>query len=103
MEFKELVPTKNKLFVFHGYPDLIYSILYDKTNDIKVLGYKEIGAITTPFDMRVRNKIDRYNICLSASKILNLDTSNLENYCNLMLKKHKNYIKKHGIDMMEHM
>ena len=50
--------------------------------------------------MRVRNKIDRFNICLECIKMLNsYDTKKIESYCLSMLKKHKSYIKKYGKDM----
>ena len=98
-EFIKLFTNKPNLFVFHGYRNLIYEYIYNRNINMEVIGYIENGSITTPFDMRVRNKIDRFNICLKVSKMLNINTKELDNYCNLMLKKHKNYIKKHGIDM----
>ncbi|MBQ8891585.1 MAG: phosphoketolase family protein [Bacilli bacterium] len=98
-EFNHIFTRKPKLFVFHGYPNLILEMIYGKTDNMKVLGYNEMGSITTPFDMRVKNKIDRYNICLTASRMIDKDTTKLENYCKMMLKKHKAYIKKYGKDM----
>ena len=99
-EFNKLFTNKPNLFVFHGYPNLIYESIYNKNTNMKVLGYIENGSITTPFDMRVRNKIDRFNICLEVSNMLKkYDTKALTRYCNTMLKKHKNYIKKYGKDM----
>ena len=100
LEFKTLFTNKPNIFVFHGYPNLIKEIIYDKNVKMKVLGYMENGSITTSFDMRVRNKIDRFNICLTVSSMLkDIETSKLDDYCNQMLKKHKNYIKKYGKDM----
>ena len=105
-EYDELF-TKNKpiIFAFHGYPNLIHELTYKRTNDnLHVRGYIEEGAITTSFDMRVLNKIDRYNLILLALKHLNLDTleaKKLEGYCKSMLIKHKEYIVEHGLDIPE--
>ena len=55
--------TKNVpiIFNFHGYPDLIHQLTYKRTNqNLHVHGYIEEGTITTPFDMRVQNKIDSF-------------------------------------------
>ncbi|MBE6154920.1 MAG: phosphoketolase family protein [Firmicutes bacterium] len=99
--------TKNKpiIFAFHGYPNLIHELTYKRTNDnLHVRGYIEEGAITTSFDMRVLNKIDRYNLILLALKHLDIDTQEakkLEKYCKSMLSKHKEYIVEHGLDIPE--
>ena len=100
-DFKELFLNKPNLFVFHGYANLIYDLMKDRKIKIDVLGYKEEGTITTPFDMRVRNEIDRFHICLKVISLLNLNSNNLKKYCYDMLKKHKNYIKKYGKDLNE--
>lgn len=57
--------TKDKpiIFAFHGYPTLIHELLYHRRNrDLYVCGYQEEGTITTPFDMRVQNEIDRFHL-----------------------------------------
>jgi len=106
IEYDELF-TKDKpiIFAFHGYPNLIHELTYKRVNDnLHVRGYVEEGAITTSFDMRVINGIDRYNLVLLALKHLKLETleaKKLEEYCNLMLEKHKKYIVEHGMDMPE--
>ena len=97
--------TKDKpiIFAFHGYPNLIHLLTYKRTNrNIHVHGYKEEGTITTPFDMRVQNEIDRYHLVLSAIKYLNIPSSEkkkITNYCNDKLKEHHSYIREHGVDM----
>ena len=49
------------IFAFHGYPTLIHELTYRRHNKrLHVRGYKEEGTITTPFDMRVQNDIDRF-------------------------------------------
>ena len=65
--------TKDKpiIFNFHGYPQLIHQLTHDRTNeDLHVAGYVEEGTITTPFDMRVRNHIDRFHTVLRVIKHL---------------------------------
>ncbi len=97
--------TKDKpiIFAFHGYPNLIHELTYRRENkNLHVRGYKEEGSITTPFDMRVLNEVDRFHLVLLALKHLNeFDTEKVKNYCIEMLKKHEDYIKEYGIDMPE--
>ena len=51
------------IFAFHGYPTLIHELTYERTNrNLSVHGYQEEGTITTPFDMRVQNDIDRFHL-----------------------------------------
>ena len=99
--------TKDKpiIFAFHGYPSLIHQLVYNRTNkNIHVHGYQEEGTITTPFDMRVQNKIDRYDLVLSALKYLDKlgdKSSGLMEWCKQKLIEHKEYIKEYGVDMDE--
>lgn len=97
--------TKNKpiIFAFHGYPSLIHQLTYKRINkDLHVHGYKEEGTITTPFDMRVQNHIDRYHLVMDALKYLpklGNTGSMLNQWCKDKLVEHKNYISEYGIDM----
>jgi len=64
-EFDTLFTTdKPVIFAYHGYPSLIHRLTYRRTNhaNLHVHGYKEEGTTTTPFDMAVRNEIDRYHL-----------------------------------------
>ena len=103
----DMLFTKDKpiIFAFHGYPSLIHQLTYSRANqNLHVRGYNEQGTITTPFDMRVQNEIDRYHLVLLALKHLgyrNDDTIALESYCNSKLIKHKQYIFENGIDIPE--
>lgn len=97
--------TKPIIFAFHGYPNLIHELTYRRhNNNLHVRGYVEEGAITTAFDMRVLNKIDRYNLTMMALKYLTLDKEckdKITKYCEDMLIKHKKYIYEYGVDMPE--
>ncbi|HET6497607.1 MAG TPA: phosphoketolase family protein [Coriobacteriia bacterium] len=64
-EFDALFTTHAPIiFAFHGYPWLIHRLAYRRTNhpNLHVRGYKEEGTTTTPFDMAVRNDLDRYHL-----------------------------------------
>ena len=51
------------IFGFHGYPSLVHRLTYRRTNrNLHVRGYKEEGTITTAFDMRVQNDLDRFHL-----------------------------------------
>lgn len=97
--------TKNKpiIFAFHGYPSLIHQLTYRRTNkDLHVHGYMEEGTITTPFDMRVQNKIDRYHLVMDALKYLpqlGNKGSELYQYCKDKLVEHKEHIREYGEDI----
>lgn len=99
--------TKKKpiIFAFHGYPSLIHELTYKRNNqNMHVHGYNEEGTITTPFDMRVQNKIDRYNLVLDVLKYIikyEKDSKELKKYCNAMLKKHESTIGETGVDIDE--
>ena len=97
--------TKDKpiIFAFHGYPNLIHELTYNRDNqNMHVFGYMEEGTITTPFDMRVQNKIDRFNLVISTLKYVKIKgKEEVIKYCEDMLKKHSTYIKKYGIDLKE--
>ncbi len=92
------------IFAFHGYPSLIHELTYKRVNqNMHVHGYHEEGTITTPFDMRVQNKIDRYNLVLDALKYLPRlkNKTKVQEYCKNKLIEHQEYIKEYGIDMEE--
>ncbi|MBQ6817242.1 MAG: phosphoketolase family protein, partial [Bacilli bacterium] len=99
--------TKDKhiIFNFHGYPNLIHQLTYNRKNKrLHVHGYNEEGTITTPFDMRVQNKIDRFNLVKDALKYLDKlgdSRTSVVEYCNNKIIEHNNYIKEYGIDMPE--
>ena len=91
------------IFNFHGYPSLIEQLTYSRTNrNMYIHGYQEEGTITTTFDIRVQNEIDRFHLVIDA--LLHIPryqkTSKvLITWCNDMLKQHKAYIRQNGEDL----
>jgi xylulose-5-phosphate/fructose-6-phosphate phosphoketolase len=105
-EYDALFTTdKPIIFAFHGYPSLIHELTYKRTNkNLHVRGYIEEGTITTPFDMRVLNGIDRFNLVQTV--IYNLpQLGNRGAYLIQQMKdklvEHKQYIAKYGVDLPE--
>ncbi len=99
--------TKDKpiIFAFHGYPTLIHELLYERHNkNISVHGYLEEGTITTPFDMRVQNEIDRFHLVKDVIRMcpkLQEHAAYLNQMMDELLIKHEAYIREYGIDMPE--
>jgi len=99
--------TKKKpiIFAYHGYPHLIHQLAYKRTNkNMHVHGYIEEGTITTTFDMKVQNKLDRYHLVMDALKYLpqlGEKSASLVEWCKDKLIEHKEYIHEYGEDMPE--
>lgn len=105
-EMYDKIFTKDKPIImnFHGYPSLIHQFTYDRNNkNMLVYGYEEEGTITTPFDMRVKNKIDRYHLVINAIRKLDLSQEGeaVIKQMEEKLDKHYVYIRENGIDMPE--
>ncbi|MCH4192462.1 MAG: phosphoketolase family protein [Butyrivibrio sp.] len=103
----DMLFTKNKpiIFNFHGYPTLIHELTYRRHNrDLHVRGYKEEGTITTPFDMRVQNDIDRFHLVQDVLlRLPQLGNRGAYLYQKMSdkLVEHKQYIHEFGLDMPE--
>jgi xylulose-5-phosphate/fructose-6-phosphate phosphoketolase len=66
-DFDALFTTDRPIvFAHHGYPWLVHRLAYRRTNHINlhVRGYKEEGTVTTPFDMVMRNDLDRFHLVM---------------------------------------
>ena len=93
------------VFAFHGYAGLVHRLTYRRTNrNMYVRGYKEEGTITTAFDIRVQNGIDRFHLVMDVlDQVPNLGTEGayLKQLMQDSLVRHKHYIDKHGEDLPE--
>ena len=104
----DMLFTQDKpiLFTFHGYPSLIHELTYRRKNkNLHVRGYIEEGTITTPFDMRVLNNLDRFHLTMDVIHLLpeKLGTRGafLIQQLQDKLVEHKQYIAEHGQDLPE--
>ncbi|HET9029920.1 MAG TPA: phosphoketolase family protein, partial [Candidatus Aquilonibacter sp.] len=100
--------TRDKpvIFAFHGYPWLIHRLTYRRTNhdNLHVRGYKEEGTTTTPFDMCVRNEIDRLHLAADViDRVPRLRDrgAHLKQHIADRLIEHKRYIEEFGDDLPE--
>jgi xylulose-5-phosphate/fructose-6-phosphate phosphoketolase len=94
------------IFAFHGYPWLIHRLTYRRTNhnNIHVRGYKEEGTTTTPFDMVVKNDLDRFHLVIDAiDRVPKLAKIGAHVKQNMRDKRfeHNEYIRAVGDDMPE--
>lgn len=106
-EFDSLFTTdKPIIFAYHGYPWLIHRLSYRRTNhkNLHVRGYKEEGTTTTPFDMAVRNEIDRFHLfqdVIDRVPKLGYLAAHAKQTIRDKLIQHREYINRHGVDLPE--
>lgn len=102
--FPENVPI---IFAFHSFEGLIRGIFCDRpSHPVFVHGYREEGDITTPFDMRVVNELDRFHLAQDAlkqvgNKVANIKAQAFNEKISEVLKKHHDYIREVGADLPE--
>ncbi|EIU12465.1 putative phosphoketolase [Mycobacteroides abscessus 5S-0422] len=96
------------IFAFHGYPSLIHKLTYRRAGhaNMHVRGYLEEGTTTTPFDMLVLNKMDRFQLVidvLERTPRLRGDESagQLREDMHAMHARHHDWIRTHGEDLPE--
>lgn len=103
-EFNEIFTVDRPvLFAFHGFEDIIKDIFFDRDNhNLYVHGYRENGDITTPFDMRVVNEMDRFHLAEEAAVAVQGDAaSDFADEMEAMVDKHNKYIREYGDDLPE--
>jgi len=106
-DFDSLFSTdKPVIFAYHGYPWLIHRLTYRRANhrNLHVRGYKEEGTTTTPFDMAVRNDLDRFHLVMDAvNRVpkLGYRAAYLKQLMRDKLTEHRHYITRRGEDMPE--
>jgi xylulose-5-phosphate/fructose-6-phosphate phosphoketolase len=92
------------IFAYHGYPSLIHTLVYKRNNhaNVHVHGYQEEGSTTTPFDMAVRNKLDRFHLVSSVIEHVPAAAAHAS-YARQAIRDslvdHHHYICTHGMDM----
>ena len=98
--------TKPVIFAFHGYPTLIHRLIYKRAShaNFHVHGFMEEGCTTTPFDMVVRNQLDRFHLCAAVVDHvpgLGASAAYAKQAIRDKLVEHDRYIRRHGKDMPE--
>jgi xylulose-5-phosphate/fructose-6-phosphate phosphoketolase len=100
--------TKDRpvIFAYHGYPYLIHRLTYNRTNhsEMHVHGFEEEGTTTTPFDMVVINRMDRYHLAIDAIERVPrfaVKAAHVKQQFRDKLLRHAKYIREHGEDMPE--
>ncbi|MFL2100826.1 phosphoketolase [Desemzia sp. FAM 23991] len=91
------------VFAYHGYEGLIRDMFFDRHNrNLTVHGYRENGEVTTPFDMRVLNKMDRFTLAKSIASVgLGWTSDGFTKEMDELLQKHHDYIREEGKDIPE--
>ena len=106
-DFDSLFTTdKPIIFAYHGYPWLIHRLSYRRSNhhNLHVRGFKEEGTTTTPFDMAVRNDIDRFHLVVDVMDrvpAVSKQAAYVKQVIRDKLIDHKQYISRYGQDMPE--
>jgi xylulose-5-phosphate/fructose-6-phosphate phosphoketolase len=99
-------PGKPVIFAFHGYPALIHRLIYKRAShdNFHVRGFMEEGTTTTPFDMVVRNRLDRFHLVADViDRVPGLRDRGVyvKQAMRDKLIEHGEYIVSHGNDMPE--
>ncbi|MFD3450651.1 phosphoketolase [Streptomyces sp. NPDC058691] len=100
--------TRDKpvILAYHGYPWLIHRLAYRRAGhaNLHVRGYKEIGTTTTPFDMVVRNDLDRYRLVMDViDRVpgLAVRAAAVRQQMEDVRLRHHSWIREHGTDLPE--
>jgi xylulose-5-phosphate/fructose-6-phosphate phosphoketolase len=107
LRFAELFTNHvDVVFAFHGYHGAIHQLVHGRpdADRFHVRGFKEEGTTTTPFDMVVRNEVDRYHLVMDAINNAGRQVrgaGDLKEWCEAQLARHEAYIVEHLEDMPE--
>ena len=94
------------ILAYHGHPWLIHRLTYRRTNhgNFHVHGFREEGTTTTPFEMCVLNRIDRFHLAMAVidrvPRLEDISATVREKFKNALIEHHQ-YIRTHGEDMPE--
>jgi xylulose-5-phosphate/fructose-6-phosphate phosphoketolase len=99
-------PDRPVIFAYHGYPYLIHRLTYKRKNheNMHVRGFNEEGTTTTPFDMVVLNRLDRFHLAMDVIERvpgLTARAAHVTQHFRDKLTEHHNYVRQHGEDMPE--
>ncbi|KRN28571.1 phosphoketolase [Lactobacillus selangorensis] len=104
-EFDRYFTTdKPVIMAFHGFENTYRGLVYDRHNhNIHFHGYRENGDITTPFDMRVLNELDRFHLAKDAINMTQYaeKAGDFSQHMDDMVAKHNQYIRDNGVDLPE--
>ncbi len=106
-EFDAIFTTDRPvIFNFHGYPWLIHRLTSQRANhaNLHVRGYREEGTTTTPFDMAVRNEIDRFGlVCDVIDRVDGLGArgDRVRQAMRTKLVEHTEHVRRYGEDLPE--
>ncbi|MEE1927275.1 phosphoketolase family protein [Streptomyces sp. TRM 70351] len=94
------------VFAYHGYPWLIHRLTHgrDAHERFHVHGYRESGATTTPFDMLVRNGMDRYRLVMDViDRVPGLAAraGTVRQAMADVRNRHHDWVRAHGTDLPE--
>ena len=94
------------IFAYHGYPWLVHRLAYSRAvhGKLVVRGYRESGSTTTPFDMVVRNGLDRYHLVMDVvdrTEGLGARAATVRQRAADMRERHRRHVLAYGTDMPE--
>ncbi|MDO4911986.1 MAG: phosphoketolase family protein [Lactobacillus sp.] len=103
-EFEKFFPSDvPTIFAWHGYKTMMQAIWFARNrHNVSIHSYEENGDITTPFDMRVLNHLDRFHLAKDAvSQLSGLASDEFVARMDKLIEKHHSYIRENGADIPE--
>ncbi|MHB1164946.1 MAG: phosphoketolase family protein [Candidatus Nanopelagicales bacterium] len=103
--FDELfTDDRDVIFAFHGYAGAVHQVVHGRpdADRFRARGFQDHGTTTTPFDMVVRNKVDRYHLTMDALNNAHRTVRGSEalySWCEAQLERHGRYVVEHLQDL----